>query len=152
MSTDPTPEAVEELRKILADHWAAGMARSGAPAEWECVCDVALEMSDEAHQAHTAREVLAAGWVSPGEHAAVTANGNWQAENGAKYMGLYGRLYNRIDGLAGELEAADSGSNAADYRLGRFVVSEIRGILSGLQDEQTRIANGDDEPPALEAS
>jgi hypothetical protein len=73
MSTDPTPEAIEELRKILADHWAAGMARSGAPAEWECVCDVALEMSDEAHQAHTAREVLAAGWISPLVHSARAA-------------------------------------------------------------------------------
>lgn len=65
--SEPTPETVEELRKVLGDHWAAGMARSGAPAEWECVCDVALEMSDEAHQAHTAREVIAAGWVSPEE-------------------------------------------------------------------------------------
>ena len=77
-----------------------------------------------------AEALIAAGWVSPEEHravtmernqaradrkaawaglattesklAAATTNGNWQAGNGQKYMGLYGRLYNRIDALIEE--------------------------------------------------
>lgn len=62
-TTEPTPEAVE-LAGILGEHWMAGMAKSGAAHEWECICGEPLtEMSDEAHERHVARAVLAAGYM-----------------------------------------------------------------------------------------
>ena len=45
------------------------------------------------------------------------------------------RALQRVEALAGELEAADNGSADKDYRLGRFVVSEIRAIVADEEAE-----------------
>ena len=65
-TTEPTPEAIEELARVFGEHWWAGMAESGAAGEWECACgEPLLEMSDEAHERHVAHKVLAAGYETP---------------------------------------------------------------------------------------
>lgn len=48
------PNERDEIAAVLAGHWAAGMAPSGSPHQWECACGEPLEMSDEAHVQHTA--------------------------------------------------------------------------------------------------
>lgn len=73
-----------------------------------------------------ATAIVEAGWVSPEEHHE-TLNDYGQAVGD---LNLANYRLSRVEALAEELEAADSGSNAADYRLARFIVGEIRTALA----------------------
>ncbi|MGH3973770.1 MAG: hypothetical protein ACRDS9_10665 [Pseudonocardiaceae bacterium] len=151
-TTDPTPETTESLAALADKHWLKFDRVSNDSDHFGhvigCHCgytsdlDDAMGWGDDVVK-HLMRVAFEEGLKSTeSKLAAVEANGNWQAENGAKYMGLYGRLHNRVVAL---IEECLRGHDPVQQSL----AWEFRALL---QDEQTRIADGDDEPPALEAS
>ena len=129
--SDPKQELVEGLCGVMHDAYEAAASKAG----WETQERSRKPWADvpEANKVTMRAAVSAAldaltfmGWVSPEDHHE-TLNDYGQAVGD---LNLANHRLGRVHALAEELDAADSGSNAADYRLARFIVSEIRGILA----------------------
>lgn len=104
--SEPTPETIESLAALADKHWLKFDRISndsdhlghviGCHCGYSSDLDGAMGWGDDVVK-HLMRVAFEEGVRSTeSKLAAVEANGNWQAENGAKYMGLYGRLYNRV--------------------------------------------------------
>lgn len=115
--SDPTTKAIEKLGRELDDALDIG----------------SFAMGDGPSSDDYARVLLAAGWVSPDEHHE-TLNDYGKAVGD---LNLANYRLGRVEALAGELEAADNGSADKDYRLARFVVTELRAAIAMYGGTQT---------------